>query len=151
MNISLDNGNKIRIINFSSANYYDIGDINFYIPIAKKNYQVFLILRTKKNLYEILKLTQLESSLSNSNILYKLELNQKIRINKEPVALYLLLINSDTNDYIQSNEINININTERYHCARRVAIVESAGKDIYNLYIKILSMYNDLKKGVDGE
>lgn len=150
-NILIDNNNKLRVTQFVSSSFYDIGDINFYTPIDKKNYQVFVVLKTDKNLCEIVKLTKVENNPNNTNILYKMELNQRIRIKKEPVSLYLLLLNTNTNEYINSNTIRINLDTDRYHCARRVAILETASKEMYNLYMEMLSMYSKIQKGVNNE
>ena len=62
-NLIMNDAGTIRTTQFNSNSTYDVGDINFYLPASKAaNHQVFLMMKNKKNLYEIVELVRSKSA-----------------------------------------------------------------------------------------
>lgn len=147
-NLIMNDSGIIRTTQFNSNSTYDVGDINFYLPASKAaNHQVFLMMKNKKNLYEIVELVRSKSATqSGSNVLYKLPLNQTLRINNDQATLRLMLINIETDEYIYSSELKVNISTEHYALARQVYIAQQVGQKVQDLYMRVLALTEENKE-----
>lgn len=140
-NLIMGESGTIRTTQFNASTQYNIEDVNFYIPQTRGNgYQVFLVLKGHRNLYEIVELARSKSASSGTNLLYKLPLKQALRLNNEQVVLNLMLINTQTGEYSYSSEIKINISTDNYTLARSVYVAQQVGQKIQDLYGKIIGL-----------
>lgn len=154
-NLIMGESGTIRTTQFNASTQYNIEDINFYIPQTRGNgYQVFLVLKGPRNLYEIVELVRSKSASSGTNLLYKLPLKQALRVNNEQVVLNLMLINTQTGEYFYSTDIKVNIITDHYNLARQVFISQQVGQKVQDLYIKVLGLteenrelYNKIREG----
>lgn len=145
-NIILNNMNSIRTTNFSPKSDYNIEDINFYIPTIKSNgYQIFLVLKNNKNLYEIIELIKMKEGSSANNILYKVPLKQFLRVNNEPVTLSLMLINNYTGEYIYSSSLVVNILTDNFRLAQQVFVAQQVNRQVQDLYLKTVNLVNKIE------
>ena len=142
------NENKtLRTTQFDRKNTYELGEIHFHIPTVYANTcQVFIVMKNVNKLYEIVELGKTAHSTNSQYIIYKLPINQEIRINNEEVELNILLINIESGMYEQSLPMNIKISTNNYTIARQVYIAKSVGQEIYSLYTKILGLTEENKK-----
>ena len=144
-NIIINEAGQLRTTQFDSQLHYDIGDINFYVPEAiKNNIQLFLILKNKKNLFEIVELVH--TGFQGSNAKYNVSINQNIRVNDEEVNVSLLLLNRKSETYKISNSIDMFINTEHYKLARQISIASQVGSQVQTLYSQILALTEENKK-----
>ena len=81
-NIIMTDSGTLRATQFNSKECYEISGINFYLPAKiSDQYQVFIVMKNSNNLYEIIELSKSNLSQTGSNVLYKIPLNQKLRIN----------------------------------------------------------------------
>lgn len=136
-NFIFESPTKIRTTNFSPSITYDIGELNFYVSVKfGSNFQVFLILKNQKGIYDIVELTKTNTS-TGLNVLYKLPINQTLRVNKELVEASLLVLNND-GTYNLSNAIKVFVSTENYALARQVYIAQEVGKSVQDCYSKVL-------------
>ena len=70
-NFIFESPTKMRTTNFSPSITYDIGELNFYVSVKfGSNFQVFLILKNQKGIYDIVELTKTNTS-TGLNVLYK--------------------------------------------------------------------------------
>ena len=107
--------------------------------------QVFVVMKNSNNLYEIVELARVKVPLQGNNCLYKLPINQALRINNDQVELHLMLINMETGEYTYSTNMFIKISTENYSLARQVYIAQQVNQKIQDLYIKILGLTEENK------
>lgn len=136
-NFVFESPTKMRTTNFSPSITYDIGELNFYVSVKfGSNFQVFLILKNQKGIYDIVELTKTNTS-TGLNVLYKLPINQTLRVNKELVEASLLVLNND-GTYNLSNAIKVFVSTENYALARQVYIAQEVGKSVQDCYSKVL-------------
>ena len=136
-NFIFESPTKIRTTTFSPSITYDIGELNFYVSVKfGSNFQVFLILKNQKGIYDIVELTKTNTS-TGLNVLYKLPINQTLRVNKELVEASLLVLNND-GTYNLSNAIKVFVSTENYALARQVYIAQEVGKSVQDCYSKVL-------------
>lgn len=136
-NFIFESPTKMRTTNFSPSITYDIGELNFYVSVKfGSNFQVFLILKNQKGIYDIVELTKTNTS-TGLNVLYKLPINQTLRVNKELVEASLLVLNND-GTYNLSNAIKVFVSTENYALARQVYIAQEVGKSVQDCYSKVL-------------
>ena len=136
-NFIFESPTKMRTTNFSPSITYDIGELNFYVSVKfGSNFQVFLILKNQKGIYDIVELTKTNTS-TGLNVLYKLPINQTLRVNKELVEASLLVLNND-GTYNLSNAIKVFVSTENYALARQVYIAQEVGKAVQDCYSKVL-------------
>ena len=155
-NIILGNARVLRTTQFSFSTVYDIGEVNFYIPVAKANSnQVFLVLKNSRNLREIVELIRSKNETQKGvNALYKLNINSSIRVGDEAVEIYLLLINKETDEYSISSKLKINLSAENYKIARQAKIVEEVSQKVQEYYAKILvltEINQELYKKIEEE
>lgn len=138
-NFIMADNTQLRATQFNPGSQYDIGEMNFYIPFAMaSDSQVFLILKGEKGLIDIVELNKVGSQ--GSNILYKLSLNQKLRIAKEKVLLKMLVLNPKDGTYKLSSGYSVNISTEHYELARQVYIAQCINASTQSAYAKILAL-----------
>lgn len=136
-NFIFESPTKMRTTNFSPSITYDIGELNFYVSVKfGSNFQVFLVLKNQKGIYDIVELTKTNTS-TGLNVLYKLPINQTLRVNKELVEASLLVLNND-GTYNLSNAIKVFVSTENYALARQVYIAQEVGKSVQDCYSKVL-------------
>ena len=136
-NFIFESPTKMRATNVSPSITYDIGELNFYVSVKfGSNFQVFLILKNQKGIYDIVELTKTNTS-TGLNVLYKLPINQTLRVNKELVEASLLVLNND-GTYNLSNAIKVFVSTENYALARQVYIAQEVGKSVQDCYSKVL-------------
>lgn len=153
-NIIVNEAGQVRTTHFNSTVQYDIGEINFYYSMsALSNVQMFLILKNKKGIYEIIELVR--SGSQGANTLYRVPLNQTLRVNDEEVEVRVLIINNTTNIYNISNVIKMNISTNNYNLARQVFVAQQVGQSAQTALAHIITMteenrqiYEAIKKGV---
>ena len=149
-----ENG-ALRTTQFNSKECYEISGINFYLPLKLADqHQVFIVMKNSNNLYEIIELSKFNLSQNGSNILYKVPLNQKMRINQDKVDLNLMLINNRTGEYVYSVPVSIMISTNDYSLARQVYVAQQVNQQVSELYLKVLEMtkenekmYKEIQKG----
>lgn len=103
-------------------------------------------MRTPNNLYEIVELAKAKVPSSGGQTLYKLPINQALRINNEQVELSMLLIDLESGEHSRSYPIKISISTENYTLARQVYIAQQVNQKIQDLYIKILALTDENKE-----
>lgn len=153
-NLIINESGHIRTTQFSSTTHYDIGEINFYTPSSMASrVQVFLILKNKKGLYEIIELVR--SGTQGTNALYRIPINQALRVNDEEVEVRLLVLNTAADTYILSSPIKMFIHTNNYNIARQIYVAQQIGQTTQAMYSKIVAMteenkkiYENIKKGV---
>lgn len=144
-NLILSPSGAIRATSFVPAAHYDVGDVNVYIPTAMtKHAQTFLYLKNEQGLCEIVELTR--SGASGSNTLYKLSLDQPMRVSDEKVELKILLLNGTDGTYVLSNPFNIYLHTNNYVPARQVFLARQIGASMQELYIKVLALTEENRK-----
>lgn len=149
-NFVFESPSKIRTTNFSPSTTYDVSELNFYISTKfGSNHQVFLILKNQKGIYDIVELAKTGAS-TGLNILYKLPINQSLRVNKELVQVSLLILNSDGTYYL-SDSVKAFISTENYMLARQVYIAQEVGRTVQDYYTRTVAtaektqeLYNNL-------
>lgn len=140
-NFILGDSGTIRTTQFNASTQYNIEDINFYIPLRKADdNQVFLVLKNERNLYEIVELTRSKGASSGTNILYRLPLNQALRVNNEQVSLNLMLIDRKTGEFLNSSCVKVKISTDNFQLARQVFVAQSINQKIQDLYVKIIGL-----------
>ena len=115
---------------------------------------VFLVVKGEKNLYEIVELTRAKGIQQGTNILYKLSLEQPLRIDKATATMYLLVINAQDGSYMISSQFKVKITCEKYKIARSVYLSQQVGQKVQYLYTQMLALTeenrkiaNELKKG----
>lgn len=145
-NIILTDSNAIRTTQFNTTTSYNIEDINFYISAAKaKHNQVFLVIKTNKNLYEIIELIRSkDNKVNSSNVLYKIPLNTTLRITNEQIEMNFMLIDIQTGEYTYSPCIKMHIITNSFKMAQQVYMAQQVNRQIQDLYLKIVGMYNNI-------
>ena len=144
-NIITNESGHIRTTQFSSTTHYDIGEINFYAPSSMASHaQMFLILKNKKGLYEIIELVR--SGTQGTNALYRIPVNQALRVNDEEVEVRLLILNTAADTYILSSPVNMFIHTNNYNIARQIYIAQQIGSSTQAMYSKIVAMTEENKK-----
>lgn len=138
----------VRLTSYYATKIYDIGEIHFYIPATLvANKQVFLVLKNTNKVYDIVELAQAKINSSNgANLLYKVTLDSKIRVNNELITMYLMLIDRESGECQFSAEKQMNINTEKYSLARQVYIASQVSNKIAEYYAKISAMTNENKE-----
>lgn len=144
-NFIMESTNQLRATNFNANLQYDIGELNFHI-LAKtpSNHQVFLIMKNNKNVVEIIELQKVGTQINT--VLYKVPLNQKIRVNNEKVLISLMLLDCESGTYQLSSSYAINIYTEYYELARQVYIAQQINAQTQSAYAKILAMTEENRK-----
>lgn len=142
-NLIFEGSDKIRTTQFSSSTPYDIGLLNFYIlEKLQTEAQIFIIMKSQKGLYEIVELEKVSSN--GTHVLYKVPVNQKIRIENEKVELTILILNKN-GTYFVSKPISINITTEQYTMARQVYIAKEVSAEAQSCLAKILMLTEKMK------
>lgn len=111
-------------------------------------------MKNENNLYEIVELAKARVPQSANHVLYKLPINQTLRINNEQVELRLMLIDLETGLSTFSTPIKITISTENYMLTRQVYIAQQINQKVQDLYAKILALteenqnlYNKMREG----
>lgn len=149
-NFIFEGPNKLRVTSFSSVARYDVGELNFYISTKfGSRLQVFMILKNEVGLYEIVELAK--SGVSGQNVLYKLPINQKLRVGNERVLLSLLLLDNVNNTYYISPETQIHITTDNYILARQVYIAQEIGSAVQDCYARVLALAEQIEKNEKGD
>jgi hypothetical protein len=77
-----------------------------------------MILKDSNGMCEIIELTKAGNSPTNQMTLYKLPINQKMRVGNEKVALSILVLDRDSDLYYVSPATRIHILTNNYTIAR---------------------------------
>lgn len=130
---------------FVPSAHYDIGDLEFYISNKfGSNNQVFLIMKSEKNLYEIVELCK--AGAQGTNVLYKVPVNQALRTNGDQVSTQVLVLNCDTDTYIYSPIVKIFIDTKNYSLARQIHIAKQVGQATQQCYIQMLALSEQMKQ-----
>lgn len=141
--------NKLLVPNISN-NYYNLEELNIYVSHQAfgSDIQVFLILRGKNELYDIVELAR--AGCSGQNGLYKMPINQTLRVGNENVSLQILVLNYKTKTYDLSNTTRVNLSVKNYMLARQVYIAQEVGAKVSNYYNEIAALYEkftqELKK-----
>lgn len=144
-NFIMENANSFRTTNFNSNLQYDIGELNFYISAKTlSNHQVFLVMKNEKNMMEIIELQK--AGTQATNVLYKVPLNQKLRINNEKVLISLMILDGETGTYQMSSRYAVNIYTDHYELARQIYIAQQVNAQTQAAYAKILAMTEENRK-----
>lgn len=144
-NLIINEAGQVRTTQFNSTTHYDIGEINIYAPSSMvTNAQMYLILKNKKGMYEIIELTR--SGSQGTNILYRIPINQALRVNDEEVEVRVLLINNKNDTYKLSSSVNMIISTNYYNLTRQVFIAQQIGQTTQSLFAKIAAMTEENKK-----
>ena len=149
VNLILNTSGAIRATQFTATAIYDVGDLNIYVPMQTtvKYTQVFLSLRNAQGLCEIVKLTKTGNS--GSNVLYKLSLDQPMRISDEKVELKILLLNGTDGTYAISNPFDIYLHTNNYVPARQIYLARNIGARMQELYIEVLALTEENRRLVN--
>lgn len=143
---------QLRIQNFNPSISYDIGNIEFAIEnkLLPTRYQVFLIIKTQNNLYDIIELVHVkQKDTQYVNSIFQLSLDQPLRIENEQVTLKLLIINSITTTYNYSSDFILNIRTDHYKIARQVYVSQLVGQKVEDYYSKITMLAEHILKQDD--
>ena len=149
-NFIFEGPGKLRVTSFISTAEYDIGELNFYISTKfGSRLQTFLILKSESGLYEIVELAK--AGASGQNILYKLPINQKLRVGNEYVNLQLMILDLTNDLYHLSGETRIHITTNNYALARQVYIAQEVGAAVQDCYARILAIAEKLEKNEKGD
>lgn len=149
-NFIFEGPDKLRVTSFSSVVQYDIGELNFYISTRfGTRIQVFLVLKNETGLYEIVELAK--AGVSGQNTLYKLPINQKMRVGNEKVMLSLLILDDSNETYSISPSTQIHITTDNYVLARQVYIAQEVGSAIQDCYARILTIAEQIEKKEKGD
>lgn len=144
-NLIINEAGQVRTTQFSSTTHYDIGEINFYAPSSMVvSAQVYLILKNKTGMYEIIELAR--SGPQGTNILYRIPINQALRVNDEEVEVRLLVINIANDTYKISSSVNMIIHTNHYNLARQVYIAQQVGQTTQTFFAKISAMTEEVKQ-----
>lgn len=147
-NFIFEKNGSIRTTSFNASGAQDIGTINFYIDssLLTNQSQIFLIMQNEDGLYEIIELAK--DGATSSAILYKVPLNQEIRINDEKAHLSLLILNGKNNTYqISKNKILTHIITNNYRIARQIYIAREVGVQVQNALTKIMALTDNMERG----
>ena len=147
-NFIMNEAGSIRSTQFSPSIEYDIGEICFYVPQSISG-QVFLVVRGENNLYEIVELTRAKGIQQGTNILYKLSLEQPLRIDKATATMYLLVINTQDGSYMISSQFKVKITCEKYKIARSVYLSQQVGQKVQYLYTQMLALTEENRKIAD--
>lgn len=144
-NFIFEGPGKLRTTMFQAAAQYDVGELNFYVAANMgSKLQVFMILKNENGLYEIVELTK--AGVSGQNILYKLPINQKLRVGNERVSLELLVIDPATGLYHLSGSTHVHVKTDNYMLARQVYIAQEVGAAVQNCYARTLALVEEFEK-----
>lgn len=143
-NFIFEGPDKLRVTSFSSVVHYNIEDLNFYISSRAfpSQVQVFLILKSQSGLYEIVELHK--AGTSGQNILYKIPINQTLRITDEETIMQIMVLDYNIPTYYLSNTVKINICTNNYKLARQVYIAQEVGATVQDYYAKIIALSEKL-------
>lgn len=143
--IFLDKNNNLYFgENFPIGRTQDIGEIEFNIfHKLSENRQIFLILEDNQGVKEVIELQSLKNSGEPYKI-YKLSLDQKIRISSENVKISILTLEIGTDNYTISNELNIKISMERYNLSREIYLSVDLGAKVSNYYKQIVLLLEQL-------
>lgn len=149
VNLILNTSGAIRATQFTATAHYDVGDLNIYVPAQStvKYTQVFLSLRNEQGICEIIELTKTGNS--GSNVLYKLSLDQPMRISDEKMELKILLLNGTDGTYALSNPFSIYLHTNNYVPARQIYLARNIGARMQELYIQVLALTEENRKLVN--
>lgn len=151
-NFIMDGNSQLRATNFIPDSQYDIGELNFYVSSnTPSTHQVFLILIDQKKMVEIIELQKVGAQ--GNNILYKVPLNQTLRIKDGQVLLSIMILDGKHGTYDISSKYAVNITVKQYELARQVYIVQNINAQTQSAYAKILAMteenrkiYNEIKE-----
>lgn len=147
-NFIFEGPDRLRVTSYSAVAHYDVGELNFYISTKfGQKLQVFMILKNESGLYEIVELTK--AGASGQNILYKLPINQRLRVGNEKVQLSILVLNDDL--YYISQPTNIQITTDNYVLARQVYIAQEVGSVVQDCYARTLALVEQLNEKKKGD
>ena len=145
VNLIFETSDKLRTTNFLTEQTYNIEELNIYINAIFGSFiQVFLILQNERNLYEIISLEK--AGTSGGNVLYKVPINQKLRINNETMSVQIMVLDYRKDLYAYSPKLTMNITTEHYEIARQVYIAQEAGQRIQNYYEQIVMLTEQNKE-----
>lgn len=151
-NFIMGGNSQLRATNFIPDSQYDIGELNFYVSSnTPSTHQVFLILTDQKKMVEIIELQKVGTQ--GNNILYKVPLNQTLRIKDGQVLLSIMILDGEHGTYDISSKYAVNITIKQYELARQVYIVQNINAQTQSAYAKILAMteenrkiYNEIKE-----
>ena len=143
-NFIFEGPGKLRVTSFISSSKYEIGELNFYVSTKfGTQLQVFMILKNESGLYEIVELAK--AGATGQNVLYKLPINQRLRVGNEQVDLSLLVLDLSNNLYHMSTSTKIHVTTDHYSLARQVYIAQEIGSAVQDYYARILAIADKLE------
>lgn len=150
-NFIFEGPNKMRVTSLITTTHYDVGDLNFYVSTTAfgTKCQAFMVLRSDNGLYEIVELVR--AGASGQNILYKLPINQKMRVGNEEVQLQMLVIDTTTGLYYLSSSTRIHVTTEHYTLARQVYIAQEVGATVQDCYARTLALLERIEQQEKGD
>lgn len=148
----MNDAGSLRATQFNPAIHYDIGQINFYVSnkIYSNRTQVFLIMKDSTGVYDIVELVKVASKNTGVDILFRLALEQPIRIKDDNVELSLLLLDGLRGTYKMSTPYKMFIFTKNYNIARQVYISQQVGATVQEYYNRIISLAEKLLEEGDN-
>lgn len=117
MNIILNEINQIRTSNYSENSYYNLGDINFYIPLSLEVSEINCVVNN-----ENFTLSHFDS-VTNYNV-YQVVFDKKVSLEKGTKEVSLII------NGISSNVLNINLN--ELDIAQPIYNIQLLGLDVTN-------------------
>lgn len=145
-NIIFENGSHLRTTQCSASETYGIESLLFYIPNSYDKSQIFLMLKNNQGLYEIVELTKVKRD--KNHMVYQIAVNQNLRVSNDLMNLAILILNAD-GTYSFSDEIALNLTTNRYVLAKQVFIAQQVGAQVQEHYKKIVALTEENKKIYD--
>lgn len=144
-NFIMGGNSQLRATNFIPDSQYDIGELNFYVSSnTPSTHQVFLILTDQKKMVEIIELQKVGTQ--GNNILYKVPLNQTLRIKDGQVLVSIMILDGKNGTYDISSKYAVNIIVKQYELARQVYIAQQINAQTQSAYAKILAMTEENRK-----
>ena len=143
-NIILEDGGHLRTTQYSADEVYGIESLQIYIPTIYNNSQIFLMLKNRQNLYEIVELVK--SKREKNHIICKIAAGQNFRVSNDLMTLAILILDPVKNIFEFSKEIEINLTTDKYIIARQIQLAAQLGSQVQAYYQKIVELTEENKK-----
>lgn len=123
---------------FNSSTVYNLEDLAFWIDkkTCAAGIQLFLQITDSKGLKDIVELVR--SSLNDTYAIYKVPVNQKLRLKKDRVSVNLIIFYTSNNLYSFSSPCQLSLSCDNYEMTRQIHLASEISSKVELLYAKIM-------------
>ena len=123
---------------FNASAIYNLEDLSFWVDkkTCSAGIQVFLQITDSRGLKDIVELAR--NSLNDNYAIYKVPINQKLRIQKDKVSVNLIIFYTGNNLYNFSTPCQLLLKSDNYEMTRQIHLASEISTRIELLYAKIM-------------